>query len=62
MIGKVNYLSGTTRPDIIFAVHKCAKYIIDPKKCHEGYVKSIGQYLKKTKDKGLDFTPDGSMG
>ena len=24
VIGKMNYLSGTTRPDNIFAVHQCA--------------------------------------
>ena len=32
MIGQMNYLSGTTRPDILFSVHQCAKYSIDPKK------------------------------
>ena len=30
------------------------------KKIHEESVKRIGRYLKKTKDKGLDFTHDGS--
>ena len=62
LIGKMNYLSGTTRPDIIFAVHQCAKYIIYPKQSHEEAVKRIVLYLKKTKDKGLVFTPDGSNG
>ena len=57
-----NYLSGTTKPDIIFAVHQCAKYSIDSKKFHEEAVKRIGRYLKKTKYKGLVFTPDGSNG
>ena len=33
----MNYLVGTTRPDIIFAVNKCANYILDPKKPHEEY-------------------------
>ena len=59
LIGKMNYLSGTTRPDIIFAVHQCAKYIIYPKQSHEEAVKRIVLYLKKTKDKGLVFTPNG---
>ena len=58
----MNYIDGTTRPDIIFAVHQCAKYNIDPKKSHGEDVKSIGSYLKKTKYKDLVFTPDGSNG
>ena len=41
-------------------MHQCAKYIIDPKQSHDEDVKSIGLYLKKTVDKCLDFTPDGS--
>ena len=60
VIGQMNYLAGTTRPDILFAVHQCAKYSIDPKQSHEEAVKRIGRYLKKTRDKGLVFTPDGS--
>ena len=55
----MNYLSGTIRPDIIFAMRQCAKYSIDPKQSHEEAVKRIGRYLKKTKYKGLIFTPDG---
>ena len=38
-------------------MHKCAKYSIDTKQSHEEYVKRIGHYLNKTKDKGLVFTP-----
>ena len=62
MIGQINHLAGTTRPDIIFAVYQSAKYSIDPKQPHEEAVKIIGRYLKKTKDKGLVFTPNGSNG
>ena len=62
MIGQINYLSGKTIPDILFAVHQCAKYNIYPKQFHEEAVKSIGHYLKKKKDKGLFFTPNGSNG
>ena len=58
MIGETNYLAVTTRPDLIFAVYQCAKYIIDPTKPHENYVKSIGRYLNKTKETGLVLTPD----
>ena len=57
----MNYLYGTTRPDIIFAVNQCERYSIDPKQSYKEADKSIGRYLKK-KDKGLVFTPDGSNG
>ena len=62
MIGQINYLTGTTRPDIIFSMHQCAKYSIDPKQSHEESVKMIGWYLKKKKDKVLIFTSDVSNG
>ena len=35
VIGQMNYLDGTTRPDIHFSVHQCAKYSIVPKKSYE---------------------------
>ena len=59
MIGKINYLDVTTRPDILFAVHKCANYSIDTKQSHEEAVKINGRYLKKTKDKVLVFILNG---
>ena len=31
IIGKMNYLSMNTRPDISFAVHQCANFCPDPK-------------------------------
>ena len=58
----MNYLDGKTIPDIIFAVHQCAKHSTDTKQSHEEAVKSIGRYLNKTKDKGLFFTPNVSNG
>ena len=62
VIVQMNYLSGTTRPDILFSMHQCAKYSIYPKQSHEEYVKTIGRYLKKTKYKGIVLTPYGSNG
>ena len=48
----MNYLDGKTIPDIIFAVHQCAKHSTDTKQSHEEAVKSIGRYLNKTKNGG----------
>ena len=53
-----NYLAVTTIPDVIFAIHQCEKYSMDPKQSHEEAVKRIGRYLKKTKDKLLVFKPN----
>ena len=58
----MNYLDGTNITDILFTVHQCANYIIDPKQSHEESVKIIGCYLNKTKDIFLVFTPNGSNG
>ena len=54
------YLASSTRPDILFAVHQCAKYSAFPKRCHEEAVKRIGRYLKKTRLKGMTYQPDGT--
>lgn len=53
VIGQLNYLAATTRPDIQFAVHQCARFSNDPKMVHEKAVKRVIRYLKRTKDQGL---------
>ena len=34
VIGKLNFLEKSTRPDISYAVHQCARFSSDPKKSH----------------------------
>ena len=58
VIGMMNFLAATTRPDILFAVHQCARFSINPGKEHEEAVKRIARYLKRTKDKGMIFQAD----
>ena len=62
VVGQMNYLAGTTRPDIIFDVYQCVKYSIYPKQYHKEAVKSIGRYLKKTIYKVLVSTSGQSNG
>lgn len=62
VIGQLNYLASTTRPEIQFAVHQCARFSQDPKMCHEKAVKRIVRYLKRTRDQGLVLTVDQSKG
>jgi hypothetical protein len=58
IIGKLNYLEKSTRPDIAYAVHQCARFSADPKKEHGDAIKWLCRYLCATKDKGLILNPD----
>ena len=60
IIGMLNFLSASTRPDILFAVHQCARFSNYPKLIHEQAVKRIIMYLVKTKDKGIKIKIDKS--
>ena len=62
VIGMLNYLQNSTRPDLSMAVHQAARFSINPKLSHERAVKRIGKYLLSNRDKGLIFTPDRSRG
>ena len=53
LIGQLNYLAATTRPDITFAVHQCAKFCSNPKLQHFAAAKRIARCLHGTRDKGL---------
>ena len=49
----LQYLQGHSRPDITYAVSKCARYTDNPKHSHEVALERVGQYLKHTQDEGL---------
>ena len=57
VIGKLNFLEKSTRADLAYAVHQCARFAIDPKESHAAAVKRIGRYLAGTKDKGIILNP-----
>jgi hypothetical protein len=61
-IGKLNYLEKSTRPDIAYATHQCARFSQDPREPHAKAVKWIGRYLNATHDKGLILKPDVTKG
>jgi hypothetical protein len=44
VIGKLNYLEKSTRPDIAYAVHQCARFSSCPKQSHAEAVKYICRY------------------
>ena len=62
VIGKLNYVSQTTRPDIQYAVHSCAKFSSNPRKEHGLAVLDVAMYLKATRTLGLKFKPDPTKG
>ena len=45
VIGKLNFLEKSTRPDISISVHQCARFSERPKRSHAEAVKHIGWYL-----------------
>ena len=57
VIGKLNFLEKSTRPDISVSVHQCARFTEHPKRCHAEAVKRIGRYLLGTRDKGIIINP-----
>lgn len=59
IIGKLNFLEKSTRPDIAYAVHQCARFCNDPKMSHENATKRIVKYLVGTKDDGIYIRPNG---
>ena len=53
VVGIMLYLAGSSRPDISYDVHQCARFSHGPKHSHEVNIKQIARYLKGTKEKGL---------
>jgi hypothetical protein len=62
IIGMMNYLSGSTRPDISMAVHQAARFSNCPMLTHEKGVMRISRYLIATRDRGIVFRPDMMKG
>jgi hypothetical protein len=58
VIGKLNFLEKSTRPDIAYAVHQCARFSSDPRQQHGRAIKWIGRYLVNTRDRGIILKPD----
>ena len=59
VIGKLLFLGKSSRPDIEYATHQCARFSADPKYEHGQAVKWIGRYLKGTATKGMILKPSG---
>ena len=60
VIGKLNFLEKSTRPEIAYAVHQCARFVERPTKLHGEAVKRIGRYLLAHPNKGIILRPNQS--
>ena len=58
VIGKLNFLEKSTRPDISYAVHQCARFMSEPRDSHAQAIKQIVRYVLATSDKGLILQPE----
>jgi hypothetical protein len=57
LIGMLTYLSASSRPDIAYAVHQCARFSVNPQWCHKLAIKRIVCYLKGTQTQGYHLQP-----
>ncbi len=57
VVGALNYLAHSTRPDIAHAVQRVSQYSQDPGAKHWTAVKQILRYLAGTRAMGLRFSP-----
>ena len=48
VVGMLNYLAGSTRPDLAMSVHQVARFCTRPKRSHEKGVIRIARYLQTT--------------
>ena len=58
----LNYLSGSTRPDIAMAVYEMARFCIDPKRSYEKVIMRITRYLCCTAKFGIFYSLDLTKG
>jgi hypothetical protein len=57
VIGKLNFLEKSTRPENAYAAHQCARFSANPRQSHANAIKYLCCYLIGTKDKGLILCP-----
>jgi hypothetical protein len=57
IIGKLNFLASSCRPELSCIVHQCARFSANPMENHTEAIKKIARYLKGTVDKGIIMKP-----
>jgi len=62
VVGMLNWLARSSRPDILFAVSQVGRFMAFPKASHEMAVIRICEYLYWTSDKGMIMKPEEGRG
>jgi Reverse transcriptase (RNA-dependent DNA polymerase) len=57
LIGKLNFIAASCRPEVSCAVHQAARFSQDPRVNHSEAVKQIARYLKDSFNEGITFKP-----
>jgi hypothetical protein len=60
LLGEVQYIANSTRPDITYAVNKLASYTANPSLQHSIALKRILRYLAGTKNFGITYSKNAS--
>lgn len=63
IVGSINYLATTTRPDLAYAAHALSRFVNNPGLAHWTAAKHVLRYLKGSKDaelvyKGIGLNPE----
>ena len=61
-IGQLNYLTGSTRPEIMMTTHQCARFSTDLRLSHEQAVKWVVHCLKRMDTQGIIMRLDKDPG
>ena len=54
----MNFLEKSTRPDIAYAVHQCARFSIEPEQSHADAIIHLARYIRDTKNEGIILDPN----
>ena len=57
VVGKLNFLEKSTRPDISYATHQVARFCEDPKATHGEAIEHVAKYLRDTSNQGVILRP-----
>lgn len=59
IVGALNYLANSTRPDIIYVVSILCRYLSNPAKVHHETAKRLLRYLKGTSKSYIEYRKEG---
>ena len=61
VVGKLNFLENSTRPDIAYAIHQCACFSQDMQESRGDAIIHLRKYLKAMRDQGIALDPNAAI-